>query len=154
MSERSGNPFVRPHSDVWVGVSFIVIGGAAAWLASGFDAMSRNYPIALSVALIALGAVLIAKASRQALETVPFRVSGQVALVTTLTLGGWIVALTGGLGYLLPTFAMQIVFALLCGVKGYRKVALIAAVITGVSYLAFIIGLGVRLPAPLTSWLW
>lgn len=153
MSDSSGNPSVRPHSDVWVGLSLVAIGGYAAWLASGFDALSRTYPIALSVALVALGALLVAKGARQRLETVPFRISGHAALVATLTLAVWIVALSAGLGYLLPTFAMQLVFLLLCGVSGYRKITLIAATITIVSYLAFIVGLGVRLPATITPWI-
>ncbi|WP_323035511.1 tripartite tricarboxylate transporter TctB family protein [Pararhodobacter sp.] len=153
MSEGSGNPTFRPHSDVWVGVSLMAIGGYGAWLASGFDALSRTYPIALSVSLIVLGALLVAKGARQRLETVPFKISGQAALFATLTLAAWIIALTSGLGYLLPTFVMQLVFLLLCGVSGYRKIILIAATITAVSYLAFIVGLGVRLPATLMPWI-
>lgn len=153
MSDRSGNPSFRPHSDVWLGLSLIGIGGYAAWLASGFDALSRTYPVVLSVSLIALGALLIAQGARRRLETVSFMVSGHAALVATLTLVAWIVALTAGLGYLLPTFAMQLVFMLLCGVRGLRKSTLIAAAITGISYLAFIVGLGVRLPTTITPWL-
>ncbi|WP_417601811.1 tripartite tricarboxylate transporter TctB family protein [Pararhodobacter oceanensis] len=153
MSARSGTPFVRPHSDFWLGLALVILGGIAAWMASGFDAMSRNYPIALSSAVIVLGALLVAKSRRPKAEIANFAIAGPVALIASLTLIAWIVALTYGLGYILPTFVMQAVFMTVCGVRGFGKVALIAAIITGVSYLAFIVGLGVRLPTTIAPWL-
>ncbi|MDP2779713.1 tripartite tricarboxylate transporter TctB family protein [Devosia sp.] len=153
MTERYGNLFVRAHSDLWVGLTFIALGCVGAWFASGFDTLSRSYPTVLSVSLVALGGTLIVKASHQEPDSVPFRVSAHAAFVATLTLVAWIAALTAGLGYLLPTFAMQVVFLLICGVRDYRKLGLIAAAITIVSYLAFIVGLGIRLPAAISPWI-
>ncbi|MFU1478252.1 tripartite tricarboxylate transporter TctB family protein [Roseovarius sp. C7] len=141
------------HSDAWTGLALMVTGGIAAWLARGFDQMSRSYPLVLGWVLVGLGALLLLNALRHKTPSVSFRIPGQVALLAALILGLWTMALSGGLGYLLPTFVMQLCFILLCGSCGLAQAAIIAATITGVSYLAFIVGLGVRLPATLLPWL-
>lgn len=141
------------HSDTWTGLALMATGGIAAWLARGFDQMSRSYPMALAWVLVALGALLVINVLRRQTASASFRTPAQVALLALLILGLWTLALSSGLGYLLPTFVMQLCFILLCGSLGLIQAAMIAAAITGISYLAFIVGLGVRLPATLLPWL-
>ena len=48
---------------------------------------------------------------------------------------------------------MQFAFLLRCGAGGPGRAAAIAALITGVSYSVFILGLGVRIPDVIVPWL-
>ncbi|QYX57595.1 tripartite tricarboxylate transporter TctB family protein [Roseovarius sp. SCSIO 43702] len=150
------SPDTRPllaHSDTYVGLALVLTGGIAAWLASGFDAYSRTYPLVLGCLLAILGAVLILRVVIGTTTHVSFATPAQVTGAASATILLWIAALTQGLGYLLPTFLMQCAFLWLCGVRAPVKLVLIAALVAGISYLAFIEGLGVRLPRTLAPWL-
>jgi hypothetical protein len=141
------------HSDTWLGVVIATFGGVAAYMASGFDAISRTYPLSLGILLMALGLSLIARGLRPSGRHVSFMATVQVGIPATLVLVLWIYALSFGLGYLLPTFTMQVTFLAFCGVRSPLRLALIAGLITGVSYAVFAIVLSVRLPETLASWL-
>lgn len=140
-------------SDVWIGLVLLAIGGGAAWMASGFDDASRPYPLALSVLMMILGAALSLKALLGRGEDQSFAHQLRVILPAATVLALWILALTNGFGYLLPTFAMEFAFMWMCGVRGLGRAATYAAVVTGGSYGIFVALLDVRLPASHLPWL-
>lgn len=141
------------HSDTWLGALIATFGGVAAYMASGFDAMSRTYPLSLGVLLMGLGLSLVVKGLRPSGGHVSFAATVQVGVPAALLLILWIYALSFGLGYLVPTFTMQLAFLALCGVRSPMRLALIAGLITGVSYAVFAVVLSVRLPETLAPWL-
>ena len=141
------------HSDTWIGLALVLVGVMAALKASGFDAPSRGYPMVLGAVLAAFGVVMIGKVMIGKARHVCFSLPAQAALTVAVIVMLWIGALTIGLGYVLPTFAMQFAFLLRCGGRGPGRAAAIAALITGVSYLVFILGLGVRIPEVIVPWL-
>ena len=153
MSDGSSKTTVLRHSDTWAGLALVLVGGLAGSMAREFDAISRPYPMALSLLLVGLGVLLIGKVLIGKAQHVSFAVPAQAALAATVIIALWIGAVSVGFGYLLPTFVMQFAFLLICGVRGPGKAAMIAAAVAGVSYLAFILGLGVRMPASLFPWL-
>lgn len=153
MTDKPVNVHFLSQIDAWVGMVLAVAGGAAGWMASGFDAMSRTYPMVLSLLLAGCGLILVFNVFRHKSENVSLVIPVQVTTLSAVIIGLWIVALSNGFGYLLPTFCMQFVFLRLCNIRSPRKIALFAALISGVSYLAFIVGLGVPLPETLASWI-
>jgi hypothetical protein len=144
---------VLSHSDTWLGIVIAASGGVAAYMASGFDAISRTYPLSLGVLLVALGLSLIVKGLRPSAGHVSFTAAVQVGVPAAVILVLWIYALSSGLGYLAPTFVMQAAFLALCGVRSPLRMAIIAALVTGVSYAVFAGALSVRLPETLAPWL-
>ena len=152
MSNASHKTGLFNDSDTWVGIALIGLGGVAAWMASDFDAYSRSYPLILSLLMFAFGALLVIKVAVGRAQHVSFAVPSRAALIATIVILLWIFSLSAGLGYLLPTFLMQLAFLVSCG-QHSSKAVIFAAMISGVCYLAFIVGLGVRLPASLSPWL-
>ena len=153
MSQNANAVTPLRHSDTWVGLALAAVGAIAAWMAAGFDAASRGYPMVLGLLMAAFGTLLIGKVMVGKARHVCFSLPAKGALVVGVIVMLWIGALTVGLGYLLPTFAMQFAFLLNCGVRGPGKAAAIAALIAGASYPVFILGLGVRIPESLAPWL-
>lgn len=141
------------HSDTWIGVALAVLGAAASVMAAGFDANARTYPLALSLVLSGLGVALILRVALSDPKTVSFALPTRVTALSVCVLAPWIVSVSFGLGFVLPTFLMQLAFLQLCGLRPIGKAAAYAAIITAISYLAFIQGLGVRLPRPIAPWL-
>lgn len=153
MTRSAGSSGFLAHSDTWLGLGLFALGGVAARMASGFDAMSRSYPLALAVAVMAFGAILIVRAIVAAPKSVSFALPARVAGLATLLIVVWIAALSFGFGFVLPTLLMQGAFLVLCGVRPLGRVLAYAVVITAVGYGAFVLGLGVRLPDTLAPWL-
>lgn len=144
---------VTRHSDTWVGLAVVIVGAIASWKATGFDVASRNFPMILGFLMVVFGVLLMRQVVTGKAKHVCFSIPIRVTMVTAITAMIWIGAITLGLGYLLPTFAMQLAFLLSCGVRSQGKAATIAALIACVSYLGFIAGLDLRLPESLAPWL-
>ena len=70
-------------------------------------------------------------------------------IVAALIVAAWAVAFSGGAGFVLPTFAMQVALIWLTGLRRPVHVVLIAALITALAYLLFVRLLDVPLPPSL-----
>lgn len=155
INSHSGNKkhAISTHSDTWTGLVLLALGLTAAWLANDFDDASRPYPLALSIIMAILGIIIIARVFLDKGKHTSFALPSKVAASAGTIIILWILAITNGFGYLIPTFLMELAFLLVCGFRRLDRAAIVAALISGVSYMVFIIGLGVRLPEPLLSWL-
>ncbi|RYH04479.1 tripartite tricarboxylate transporter TctB family protein [Salipiger sp. IMCC34102] len=144
---------ILAHSDTWIGIALVIFAGAAATRAAAFDPISRSYPLVLAVLLGVFGAGLIIRvAASSAPKHVPFALPAKVAALATVCIVLWIYALASGLGFVVPTMLLQLAFLTLCGVRPLARSALYAALITAGGYLAFVEGLGVRLPQTIAPW--
>ena len=150
---HSDTKVVVRHSDTWVGLALVIVGAIASWRATGFDVASRNLPMMLGFLMVVFGVLLVRQVVTGKARHLDLSIPIRVTVVTAVTAMVWIGAITIGLGYLLPTFAMQFAFLLSCGVRDLGKAATIAALIASVSYLGFIAGLGLRIPASVAPWL-
>lgn len=150
MNSKAGTTALLRHSDVWVGLGLFCVGAAAATIASGFDAMSRSYPLLLSVLLMGFGAALILRVGLSTPKSVSFALPGKVSALSTLVIVLWIGALALGLGFVLSTLIMQVAFLWICGIRPLLRAGLYAALITAAGYVAFVLGVGVRLPETLS----
>ena len=139
------------HSDLWAGLAVLAVGVAAALMAFGFDARSRSYPLTLGIVMASLGLVLCA---RVAMGTGAHRTLAEplkVALIGGAIIGGWIVMVSIGLGFLLPTLLLQVAFMLVCGLRAPVIIAGTALGVTAAAYILFILLLDVRLPVPISA---
>lgn len=107
----------------------------------------------LGFLMVVFGVLLMRQVVIGKAKHVCFSIPIRVTMVTAIIAMIWIGVITIGLGYLLPTFAMQLAFLLSCGVLSLGKAATIAALIACVSYLGFIAGLGLRIPESVAPWL-
>lgn len=139
----------RRHSasvDIVTGVVLTLAGLTASYAALDFDAESRLFP-ALAAGLLALTGVAIL-----VLGVVhpgdPRRVAhslGLAALAVT-AIGGWAGLFAAGLGFVLPTFLLQFALLWLAGERRVLFSLAVAAIVTGLAYLAFAVVLDVPMP--------
>jgi len=150
-SHRGSN--VATHSNTWIGLILFVFGLAAAWLANDFDDQSRSYPFALSIIMASFGFIIFIRVFFKKEKSISFVLPSKVTASAGAIIILWILAITHGFGYLIPTFLMELAFLFVCGFNRSIKAILVAAFISGISYLIFIVSLEVRLPEPLLFWL-
>ncbi|NLV00283.1 hypothetical protein B6N13_19620 [Marinomonas sp. UCMA 3892] len=144
---------ITSHSDTWTGLVLLTIGLTAAWLANDFDTISRPYPLALGIIMAVLGLIIITRVFLNKGNHTSFALHSKVAVSAGTIIALWILAMTNGLGYIIPTFFMEVAFLLICGFQKLYRAIIVASLISGISYMIFIVGLGVRLPEPFLSWL-
>lgn len=121
----NNNRGILTHSDTWIGLVLIVLGLVAAWMANDFDNRSRTYPQTLSVIMAIFGLIIIVKAFLGKGSHTSFASPSKVALSAGTIIILWISAITNGLGYILPTFLMELAFLLACGFRGWAKRSLL-----------------------------
>lgn len=147
-------PLLPSRTDLAAGSALLFLGAGAGGLASGFDAISRTYPLVLGVLLASLGGVLIVQSLiAGAWRTNRSRAFTHAVPSACAIVAAWVACLAGGLGFVLPTFAMQWLLMRLGGVGGPVRAAIYAALVSAAGYTLFAVALGVRLPATLVPWL-
>ena len=131
------------------GPVLLVLGSLAAWLATDFDAESRPFPLALG-GLVAVSGVGILVQAFVSVRRDTFRPDGQAqVLVAVVLMGLWALAFGSGLGFVMPTFGLQLGLLWLSGVRAPLRVTGLAAVITLLAWLLFVFLLDIPLPPSL-----
>ncbi len=144
---------IKSQKDFWSGLMFIVVGIAFAWGATNysFGASARPgpgyFPFGLGIILALLGAMVLLKALT--IETDDGEPVGHIAWRPLLVIVGSV----AGFGWALPHLGMVVALPLLtvvsaaAGDEFHLKDALInAVVLTVLSYVIFIWGLGLTIP--------
>jgi len=135
--------------DVSSGVLLLVTGVFAAYVALDFDAESRMFPLVIAALLAVTGiAIAVHSVIKPGYDEASQRKFGSVVLAT-LIVAAWAAAFSGGAGFVLPTFAMQVALIWLTGLRRPIYVVGIAALITALAYLLFVSLLDVPLPPSL-----
>ena len=133
--------------DALTGASIAVVGIVALVLALDFDSDSRMFP-AVAAGLLAvvgiLAAVLAIVNPREA--TVSTDAHLRYAALAVFAIALWALAFGWGAGFLIPTFVLQIVLLRLAGVGRPLYLLGVAAIVTVLAALAFIVLLDVPLP--------
>lgn len=141
--------------DAIAGVLLLIFGVAAAWQATGFDAESRSFPLIVSGLVGLAGLAILATAGVRAKgNPVGPEASGGPVALAVLAIVAWILAMTFGAGFVLPTFALQLLLLSITGVRGRLALPATAATITALAYLLFVVVFDIpmppsRLPGPL-----
>ena len=141
--------------DAIAGSLLSIIGLAAAWRAGGFDAESRPFPfvVAVLICLAGIGMLATAETAGKTRRIRHGESRGPVALAV-LAAGAWILAMSYGTGFLLPTFALQLALLWITGIRGRIALPATAAAIAALAYVLFVVVLEIpmppsRLPGPL-----
>lgn len=135
--------------DVLAGALLLLVGVSGSLIALEFDGESRAFPLVIAglLAVIGIGIVI-----GSILKPTGSNAPGQnivVVLVAVLIIAAWTAALAGGGGFVIPTFAMQASLLWITGIRRPTHVAGIAALVTMLSYLLFVVLLNVPLPPSL-----
>lgn len=133
--------------DALTGASIALVGLVALALALDFDADSRLFPAAAAGLLAVVGllaAVLAIVRPREAPVARDAHLGYAAFAVVAIAL--WALAFGRGAGFLIPTFVLQVVLLKLAGVRRPLYLIGVAAIVTGLAALAFIVLLDVPLP--------
>ncbi|MEM9209132.1 MAG: tripartite tricarboxylate transporter TctB family protein [Pseudomonadota bacterium] len=133
--------------DIVAGAALAIVGSAALVAALGFDAESRLFPALASGCLALAGLATLGLGVSRPGEsgTVVGRLG--VAALAVFSIGVWAGLFGAGLGFVLPTFLLQIALLSLAGVRRLPFLLAVAAAVTGLAYVAFVVVLDVPLPA-------
>lgn len=134
------------RGDLLTGGVIALAGLLALLLALDFDAASRMFPAVTAASLLFAGLGTVAMAiARPGRFRTDIHGVGSAALAC-LAIAVWAAAFAGGAGFVIPTFLLQIVLLRLTGVRRRGYLLAVAAFVTGLAYLGFIVLLDVPLP--------
>ena len=140
-------------TDLWTGIVLTLLGAGAAGLASGFDTVSRPFPLIVSLVLASCGLMIFLRAlvSRKG-QALPFHDFGIVALAALLIVM-WGLALKAGVGFAIATLLFLMAIFWLAGLRRPVRSLVLAAAITLVIYCVFVLVLNVHLPSSFLSFI-
>ncbi|WP_180898172.1 tripartite tricarboxylate transporter TctB family protein [Martelella soudanensis] len=140
-------------TELWTGAVLTAFGAGAAWLATGFDATSRPFPLTVALLLSVCGLAIFLRAlfSRKH-QALPFHDFGIVALGALLIVG-WALALKAGAGFLIATTVFLFGIFWLAGLRQTGRVIILSVLIALTNYAIFALLLNVRLPASFLSFI-
>lgn len=157
MSKSGKNPSsgssALNDTDLWTGAVLAVLGGGAAWLATGFDAASRPFPLTVSLVLAACGLVICVRSLlSDRHQALPFHDFGIVALAAVLIVA-WGLALKAGAGFVIATVFFLMAVFWLAGLRRLARSFVLSVLIALIIYGIFVLVLNVHLPSSFLSFI-
>lgn len=139
----------RPVSvrDLITGTVMIVVGLVAYFEALSFDEASRLFPAVTAGLLVATGLGVAFHAFFKPASHERRLHAIRTPLLAALVIAAWAVAITRGGGFIFPTFLMQLALFLIAGIRNWKMLLSIAALIAALAYLLFVVLLDVPIPA-------
>lgn len=134
------------RGDLLTGGVIALAGLLALLLALDFDVASRAFPAVISALLALAGFAVVGMAVAKPREMATDLHGIGSAGLACLAIAVWATAFAGGAGFIVPTFLLQIALLLLTGVRRRGYLLAVAAFVTGLAYLGFIVLLDVPLP--------
>ena len=145
MSQQTNQrPVAR--SELFTGSVIAAVGFLAVYQALGFDAASRMFPAVASGLLALVGAAISVLAIVRPDDTVKVVRGCRVVVLACVVIAFWAIALNGGAGFVIPTFTMQVFLLRLTGLHRWSMLIGVAALVTTLAYLLFVVLLEVPLP--------
>lgn len=158
---------IQNHKDFFAGVLFVGAGGAFAWGATAYPVgeaanMGPGYfPLTLGLLLAAVGVVMMFKAlafqpgpvvrlGPWAWRPLLFIISAN--LIFGVLLGGLPSVKLPALGLIAGIYALTLVASLAGGPFKFKEAVVLATVLAGLSYLAFVLLLKLQLPVWPAFW--
>ncbi len=140
---------VLRQPDCYLALACLLGGLYLAYIASDFSGRARHFPFWLSISLAVSGAaVLAATVAKMAPAPKPENVQAVLrgALPFAVLMLLWAVALTYGLGYVLPGFVCAAGMLFVAGERDPVRIAISAALIVLACFLTFSVIFNIRLP--------
>lgn len=138
-------------TDVATGAVLTLFGAGAAWMATGFDPTSRNFPLIVSGVLVLCGvAILLRALTAGTHRPLPLREFGLIGMAVGAVIL-WGLGLAAGAGFALSTFGLVLAMLWLAGMRNPGRGIVLSLVITGVLFAIFALLLNVHLPPSVLS---
>lgn len=140
--------FLR-QPDSYLGLICLFGGIYLAVLAAGFTERARHFPFWLSALIAGCGAWLLvqnlvrAPAGAKALDIRPVLLG---ALPFAVVMTAWVMALTTGLGYVIPGFFCAMALLYIAGERSPFRIAAVAAILIVACFVMFAVVFNVNLP--------
>lgn len=124
-------------------------GGAAALHALSFDVDSRMFPLIVAILLATTGAGVVLHSIIKPSHAIMLAGRIRPAVYAATIIAAWAAAFSGGAGFVLPTFLMQVGLLWIAGLRRRAYIAGIAVLVTALAYLLFVVLLDIPLPPSL-----
>lgn len=144
------------NPDAWLGLAVIAFGVWFAAMATEFSGRGRHFPLWLSVTVALCGLGILAGALHAAWREGPgpapgLPVASLLPILTgavpfALVVVGWVLALSYGLGYVLPGIVAGSLLLIIAGERRPLRILLLSSAIIITCYLIFSVIFNVRLP--------
>lgn len=145
MSESSQKAGIEAR-ELIAGALLFLAGGTGAFQALEFDSESRMFPLFVAVLLGLTGVAIVGHAILKPAKTGERGSKFGGVVLAALLIAAWAMAFAGGAGFVLPTFALQASLLWLTGLRRPVYIAIVAALVTALAYLLFVVLLDIPLP--------
>ncbi|MBY6158549.1 tripartite tricarboxylate transporter TctB family protein [Pseudooceanicola nitratireducens] len=137
---------MEKRQDIALGLIFVGIGIAAAWMARGYSGASGTYPMVLGVILALFGGAVSIKAARSGRTEARKLIDAPGHFFTTALIATAYVALVVPLGFYTASVLLMLALPLALGFRRLGYALIVALVFMALIYLVFSVLLEKPLP--------
>ncbi|QFT58933.1 Tripartite tricarboxylate transporter TctB family protein [Sulfitobacter sp. THAF37] len=137
---------MEKRQDIVLGLIFVGLGLAAAWMARSYTGASGIYPMTLGLILTLLGGTVAAKAVRSGSDEMRQLVAAPSKMITATVIATVYVAAVVPLGFYTASFLLMLVLPIALGFRQWVYATVVAAIFITVVYLVFSVLLEKPLP--------
>lgn len=134
------------RQDIALGLIFVGLGIAAAWMATSYSGAGGTYPMVLGVILTLLGAAVALRAIRKGSDAARPLIDAPVKMITAVAIAAIYVALVVPLGFYTSSFLLMLALPIALGFRQGVYALIVALVFMTVVYLVFSVLLEKPLP--------
>ena len=137
---------MEKRQDIVLGLVFMGIGIAAAWMARGYTGASGTYPLVLGLILTLLGGAVALRALRAGSTAPRILIEAPAQMITAAVIATIYVALVVPLGFYTASFLLMLALPTALGLRRPGLVLAVSVVFMGLVYLVFSVLLEKPLP--------
>ena len=134
------------RQDTALGLIFVGLGIAAAWMATSYSGAGGTYPMVLGVILTLLGGTVALRAVRKGSNEARQLVDAPAKMITAVAIAAIYVALVVPLGFYTSSFLLMLAIPIALGFRQSFYALIVAMVFMIVVYLVFSVLLEKPLP--------
>ncbi|WP_299472175.1 tripartite tricarboxylate transporter TctB family protein [uncultured Roseibium sp.] len=134
------------RQDIFLGLIFMGVGAAAAWMARSYSGEGGTYPMVLGILLALLGSAVAGKALRSGAYVDRQLIEAPTKMVTAAAACTVYIALVAPLGFYTSSFLLMLMLPAALGFRQWLYAVIVALVFTLVVFLVFSVLLEKPLP--------
>jgi len=137
---------MEQRQDIAVGLIFIGLGIAAAWMATSYSGAGGTYPMVLGILLTLLGGIVAVRALRAGSTATRVLIEGPVKMITAVGAGVIYVALVVPLGFYTSSTLLMLALPFALGFRQGLYALIVTIIFMAAVFLVFSILLEKPLP--------
>lgn len=137
---------MEKRQDIVLGLLFVGLGIAAAWMATEYTGASGNYPMVLGLILALLGGAVTVRAVRSGRSEARALIEAPAKMITTAVIATLYVGLVVPLGFYTASFLLMLALPMALGFRQAVYALVVALVFMVLIYLVFSVLLEKPLP--------